>query len=428
LLVEKDDRGAKIILLVNRSIVGRYWMDRKSLAEKFSPTSKGLLLALLIIAITVIGTALRIYAANRLPIDNDERIYLQAALQYNNFIRQERWGMMELVDFNSEHPAFYKIVYGVALLSRPPLENLKKADFVLGMSIADVNARQWGLTARYVSVMSGGLTTLALSVINPLAGLFFATDTLAVKYDSSIYLEALPLLANLLAAMCYLRWYENAHRQPERENLLWLGLSAAFMGGSVACKYTYAVVGIAITIHFAGSVVMKKVPARALWKLAAWGVLSLAVFFVCDPYLWRQTIAHLSESMTYHLNHYQSDEALKYNYPFWQPLIWLSAPFPHFFNNSRSSFLVWPDTLIVFLALVGLPRLFHRQPFYFIWLATALIVILLYPVKWPQYAMIAITPLCLSAAMGTGWLFDLIKKGLVSLRNRRKVKPAGVHA
>jgi len=388
-------------------------MDRKTLAERISPTLKGQLLALLIIAITVTGTALRIYAANRLPVDNDERVYLQTAVQYNNYIRQGRWGMLTVDDINSEHPVFYKVVYGAALLSRPHLEKLDKADFVLGMSIAKVNARPWGLTARYVSVMSGGLTTLALSMINPLAGLFFATDTLAVKYGSSIFLEALPLLANLLAAICYLRWYQGIRCQPQRENLIWLGLSACFMGGSVACKYTYAVVGIAITIHFVGSVVLKKAPARALWKLAAWGMLSVAVFFACDPYLWRHTFSRLSSTIAYHQNHSQSDEVLKYNYPFWQPLVWLSASFPHFFDNSRTSFLVRPDALIALLALAGLPRLFHRQPFYFIWLVTALAVLLLYPVKWPQYTMIAIVPLCLSAAMGTGWLFDLLKGGLV---------------
>ena len=155
-------------------------------------------------------------------------------------------------------------------------------------------------------------------------------------------------------------------------------------------------------------------------------MLSLAVFFACDPYLWRQTITHLSESIAYHQNHYLSDEVLKLNYPFWQPLVWLSAPFPHFFDNSRTSFLIRPDTLIGLLALAGLPRLLRRQPFYFIWLVTALALLLLYPVKWPQYAMIAITPLCLSAAMGTGWLFDLLKAGLVSLQNRGEVKQGDV--
>jgi len=41
--------------------------------------------------------------------------------------------------------------------------------------------------------------------------------------------------------------------------------------------------------------------------------------------------------------------------------------------------------------------------------------------------MIAIVPLCLSAALGAGWLFDLLKAGLVSLQNRRKVKQAASH-
>ena len=347
-------------------------------------------------------------------MESDEKVYLQAARQYNLYIQQGQLNQFVWYSFNSEHPPLYKIIYGFALLSEPPLEKYEKSDFVFGVPLAEVQGKQWVLAGRAVSVVCGGLTTLALAAINPLAGLFFATDTFAVKYDSSMFLEALPMLANLLAAICYLGWYRSLRRDADREHWLWLGLSGGFLGVSVACKYIYAVLGIAIVIHLAGSVILKQVPAKALWKLAAWGMLSVVVFFACDPYLWVHTLSRLQDTILFHEAHSQSDAVTSSNLPFWQPFVWFSAPFPKFLDYTSSAFLVEPDSLIGLLALIGLPRLVRRQPFYFIWLATGLVSMLLWPTKWPQYTMIAIIPVCLSAAMGTGWLFDLLKGGLAA--------------
>jgi hypothetical protein len=57
---------------------------------------------------------------------------------------------------------------------------------------------------------------------------------------------------------------------------------------------------------------------------------------------------------------------------------------------------------------------------------TGMTMLLLWQTKWQQYTMIIMVPLCLSAAMGTGWLFNLLKNGLVSGRNR--VKDASLDA
>jgi hypothetical protein len=384
--------------------------------------SKIKVFVLSIVIVTSLGVGLRLYAAPRLSIDVDERVYLQAALQYADFMRTGQWKMLIWNDFNFEHPPFYKIVYGVALLTQPQLEDFNPQEFIDGMAMYKVKAAQWGLADRYVSVLFGGLTVLAVALVNPIAGLFYAIDTLAVQFNSSLFLESLPTLASFLSALCYLYWYERIRQksQPITMDFLWLGLSAGFLGISVASKYNYAVVGIAILIHFTGSVILKKNPSRDLWKLIAWAGLALLAFYICDPYIWKHPISNLLGSLTFHLNHPQSQRAQIANLPFYQPLIWFSAPFFKFSGNAFAIFPIKLDTLIGLLALAGLPRLIARKPFYFIWLIAGFLMLMAWPTKWVQYSMIVMVPFCISAAMGAIWLVDLLKNGLINWQKARR--------
>lgn len=392
------------------------------LAALFFPSLKTKLLILLIVFITSLGIGLRLYAAPRLSIDVDERIYLQSALKYANFMRDGQWNMLVWYDYNSEHPVFYKIVYGVALLTQPRLDFFDTQLFIDGKAMYKVKDSQWGLTCRYVSVIFGGLTILALAVVNPIAGLYFAIDTLAVQFNSSLFLESLPALTSFLCAFAYLHWYQHIYRKsrPLVEDFVWLGLSAGFLGMSAASKYTYATVGLAIVIHFAGGVILKKNRPADLWKLAAWGLAALLVFFVCDPYLWKHPFSRLLGTLNFHMQHTQSDRVTTHQYGFYQPFIWLSGPNYKIPGNANAIIPIKLDTLIGLLALIGLPRLRTRQPFYFIWLVTGLVVLMLWPTKWLQYTMIVMVPVCTSAAMGTTWLYDLLKNSLISWRNRPK--------
>jgi len=364
---------------------------------------------LTILVITLAGFGLRYYAANHLWLESDEKVYLQAARIYNLDIRNGAMNQFAWESFNYEHPPLYKIVYGFALLAETPLEKYEKSDFVFGIPLESVAGKQWVLAERYVSVFFGSLTTLVLAAMNPLAGIFYAGDTFAVKYNASIFLESLPVLTSLLSAICYLSWYDSVCEKNTREKWPLLGLSAVFLGISAASKYIYGVVGMAIAIHFLINLLSKKVRPKTFWRLGAWGVLALAAFFAFDPYLWVHTFSRLLETVNFHLDHSQSDAVASSNLPFWQPFVWFSAPFSTFSTYTSGSFLVEPDTIIAMLGLIGLPRLFRRQPFYFIWLVSGLVVLLLWPTKWQQYTMIVMVPLCTSAEAGISGLFDFLK-------------------
>ncbi len=298
------------------------FLNLRQIAKPFFTLKKGLLF-LSIVLITAFGFWLRAYAAPRLSVEVDERVYFQAALKYASFIRQGQWKMLTWNQYNCEHPPLYKVIYGLAILTQPPLENYNPEEFIDGMAMYKIKVSRWGIADRFVSVVFGVLTVLALAVVNPLAGLFFAVDTLAVQFNSMIYLEALPTLTSLLSVLAYLHWCKQGEQKnrSRRSDFLWLGLSAFFLGLSAASKYTYAVVGIALLIHFLVGILSKKIRPTDGLLLAAWGAAALFVFFAFDPYLWKHPIANLLHSLSFHMSYTTNSRNITdASFPFYQPL------------------------------------------------------------------------------------------------------------
>jgi hypothetical protein len=380
---------------------------------------KRILYFLAVILVTLLSLGVRLYAANRLDVDYDEPVYLSTAVSYAKYMRQGDFKMLAWGEENFEHPVFYKILYGVVLLTHQPLDRLPDKDLPRQAPIAATAAGPWNVVDRYFSVLLGTLAVLALAVFNPLAGLFLAISTLSVKYTSEVYLEALPVLSSLLCALAYGRWFAAVSREPAAapRHGFWLALSAAFLGMTAASKYIYCVVGMAIGIHFMIGLLQKQIPARFAYYIGSWAVLSLFMFFVFDPYLWPHPLGRLLKSVTFHESFQGSRLVQQYHYPFWQPFRWLVAFSTYYDLHPRQAFLFDIDTLIFALAIVGLPALFQKVRLFFYWLIIGLIFLLLWQTKWPQYTLIVLAPLSLSAAYGVLTLSDLAKWLLV--RNRQ---------
>ncbi len=375
-----------------------------------------------VVAVTLVSLGLRLYAAQRLDVDYDEPVYLGGAVSYAKYMRLGEFKMLAWSEYNYEHPPLYKILYGVVLLTQQPLDRLPDKDLRRQVPIASAPAGPWNVIARYLSVFWGTLTVLALALLNPLAGLLLGIDTLSVKYTSEVYLEALPLLTSLLCVLAYSRWFTELRHQAStsRRSLLWLVLSAAFLGVTVATKYIYGIVALPILLHFGIAVIRRQVPPRLLWHIASWGVISLLMFFVFDPYLWPHPVARLQQSILFHESFQGSRLVQQYHYPFWQPLRWLSD-FSAFYDlHPASAFPVDLDTPIFVLAIIGLPGLFRKAPLFFYWLAIGLAFLLVWETKWPQYTVIVLVPFSLSAAYGASTLWELVR----TLLTRKKAQPA----
>jgi hypothetical protein len=372
-----------------------------------------------VIVILALGVGLRFFAANHMNIDHDETTYLTTSNIYTNYIRNRQLNLIAWETKNYEHPPLSKIFFGIALLVEDPLDEVLKTDLIDGEKIKEQQAWEYAMDARYVSVGFGSLAVLVLSIINPLAGLFLAVNTLGIKYTSEVYLEALPMLASLVAVLAYTKFYFNYLQKPQnrKKAWLWLAVSAIFLGITAASKYIYCVAGLAIGLHWIISVIRKKIPARSLFVLLGWGVFSIFMFFVFDPYLWVHTFERLGKTLSYHLRFQSSAFVASANYPFWQPLAWLFSPFagyrPLHDPYSYDAILFSIDTLIFVLALIGLPRTFKRHQVFFIWILIGLAMLFIWSTKWAQYPLIILAPWCFSAAQGVFTLIDLFKSKIL---------------
>ncbi len=367
---------------------------------------------------------LRERAVRRLPLDHDERIYLYAARYYARSFQKGDLGRMLDTDINYEHPSFVKLVYGVVLyLRNPDLPSFEKEGFIIGERLLDTHpAKPMLLTARKVSAWAGTFSAVALALVNPLAGFFLGIHSFAVKYTSVAYLESIPMLTSLLSIWSFQAWSQRSARRKLRRDWAWLALSSLFLGLSVASKYIYAAVGIAIVgytlfgifspwrgnspaeVKEAAQGSKRARIARRLLPLLGWGILAVVVFFAADIYLWHDPLHRLQQSLAFNLSYSQNAYVQSMNYPFWQPFAWLARPvtqqdvwaIPHL----PGDILVSLDTWIGLLALVGLPRLVLKRRLFAWWLVVGVAFLLLWSTKWPQYMMLILAPLCLSAAEG----------------------------
>jgi hypothetical protein len=375
----------------------------------------------LVIWISVLALFLRIYVAVIGPIEFDETVYVNAAAQYNLAMRQGDWSQIPKLTMNNEHPQFFKLVYAVGLMGGKTIPDA--ADMRGGKDLQSVLYWRHLIILRMISVFFGTATVFLIGLVNPLAGLFLAINTYAIKYTSVIYLEALPAftsLAALMTALKSIKAYQNSSKN-WRGWAGWLVLSSMLMGMTAASKYIYAVVGLVIiaAILIEG----RKHKISSLLGLAGWGLLALAFFFLFDPILWHSPLNALAQSVNYHFN-YSNGEGIKTaDYPFWQPIQWLMISIPQQPNQPIAFFLhpgdyfISADTIIFILALVGLPTLFKKNISMFIWLVLGLAFLLVWNTKWPQYIVMVLAPFCVSAAYGFEYIYYKLKSRIIKPSN-----------
>ncbi|MEW5870155.1 MAG: sugar ABC transporter permease [Chloroflexota bacterium] len=374
-----------------------------------------------VLLVTAIALGLRLRAVARLPIDYDEDDYLAAGQRYAQAIRQGDWQAVIDYEYNYEHPPLTKLIYGLVILPLPEAPLLLEGSSTLPP--ASRLPEPHFHNTRLSSAIFGTLEALALSLLNPLAGFFLAIHTWQIKYTSQIMLEPLPALTSLLAVMCYAKWKRKKNESRAGPAVAWLWSSALFLGVTAASKFTYCVVGIAILVDWAWEIFEARnqspefegqiSPAKArtgsqwqrIWALLQpfavvllWGFVSLAVFVAFNPRLWNDPLPRLAQALLYHGDYAQSEHVRSAGFPAWQPLVWLAGPVPW----HPGVFLFSLDLFISILVMVGLRRLWERRRVYALWLGTALIVLLLWPTKWPQYILILTAPLSLAAADGFG--------------------------
>ncbi|NOH03797.1 MAG: hypothetical protein HND47_18450 [Chloroflexi bacterium] len=344
---------------------------------------------LAIVAVLFVGWALRARAVDMLSIDYDEDDYLRAGQEYAHLIRTSDWSGFLETNYRPEHPPLAKIVIGLSLLSAPEKE--LTPDRATTAEPDKFLPRELVKPARTANAVLGWLTVALLAFVNPLAGLALATHAFTIKYVSQVMLEALPALTSFLTALAYLQFKKN-------RGMGWLAASAVFLGLTAASKYLYCVVGIAILADWFLDARARDEVKPFVRQAGLWGVLAVVVFFAADPFLWADPLTHLRESVFYHAGYSTgAAEVQRSNFPFWQPLNWLVFS-PSFWHPDV--FLFTPDFLIALFAVFGAARLWRKERLYALWLGLAVLFLLFWPTKWPQYVLTLTVPLSLAAAEG----------------------------
>ncbi len=376
-----------------------------------------ILLILSILAVCAIAWALRWHAVTTLDVDYDEDDYLRAAQQYAGFIRSGDLSGFLNTNYRPEHPPLAKIVFGLSILPAPeaPLIPDRPTTAKPDQSLPKEQLQD----ARTSGAVMNTLTVFLLAILNPLAGLFLAIHSFTIKYVSQVMLESLPALTSLVTVLCYVRWKKKGQGKFSR----WLAASAVFLGLTAASKYLYCVVGVAILVDWFFTAREEEDLKRFFRSAALWGVLAFVVFFVADPYLWLSPIERLKESVLYHAAYSSgASEVQSANFPIWQPLVWLNTS-PLMWQ--ANAFPIAIDPMITLFAAFGAGILWRRERVYALWLGIAILFLLVWPTKWPQYIVILTAPLSLAAADGmTALVLQPARNWLAGLRERRGRKSA----
>jgi len=325
--------------------------------------------------IVLMSALLHAWTVWQLPLDYDEPVYLQAAWNYAEAIKAGDLARIVNYSANQEHPPLVKLLYSLTFFVGEPSLSFPPELY----------------SSRIVSAIFGVLAVWLIANINPTAGFLFALHSFALKYTSQAYLEALPLLMATGAVLAAAQALRAEDGQVSRR---WWYLSAAALGITAASKYTYLLV-LAPILHL-----MIAGRRRLNWQMVfLYGLVVLGVFWALNPYLWRDPISRLYDSLTFHASYTQSVDVAREAYPWYQPLIWVSSSVPWhpgvFFFFTLDEVIFWVGTVGIFLE--------GRRPYLVTWYLVGLAALLLWPTKWPQYSLVVIPPLALLAGGTLRW-------------------------
>lgn len=349
----------------------------------------------------------RARAVDRLQPDYDEMPYLHAAYRYAERMEPGRWGEIAEVSENKEHPPLVKLAYGVAVKTTgAPEPDLEKLEAYEPMP---ESARPAFLAGRWTSAVPGIAQVAITALANPLAGLLLAVESHHAKYTAQAYLEGIPGLFFLLSFFLFERATRLAGgaRRPAPSVALAV-VVFALLGAAAAGKYTYGAVG---ALALAPLTVIAFPRRPLLW--AALVATSMAVFVALDPHLWPDPIGRIADSVGFHFAYGQSDHVKQAALPWYFQAVWMfkSEPtisFGEVFPFELVSLVLLP------LAAIGAPVAAKRRPVW-AWLAlVGCVFLLVWPVKWPQYLLLVLAPLCICAAYAPAALVAMVGR----VRNR----------
>jgi hypothetical protein len=331
-----------------------------------------------LILVVVVAALLHAWAVVLLPVDFDEPIYVRAALDYAAALRAGDTGAVINYPGNREHPALVKLLYAGGALALG-----ERADETTTL-----------YAARMISAVFGVLAVATIGwLFSPLAGALLAIHTLAVKYTSQAYLEALPLWLIILTFGLLTR-PQPAARSPQPAARSPQLFAAVAYGAAAAAKLTYPIIAAPALAY------LLIVTQRRSWRqIASFGGIALLTFGLLNPTLWNEPLTRLLAMGGFYTAYTQGADVAVAAYPWYQPLIWIGSS-PAADWHQAIFFYFGFDGPIFLFAIAGARTAWRdrAQHWLLVWLVGGLLLLLLWPTRWPQYALTIVPPVCILAA------------------------------
>lgn len=350
--------------------------------------------------ITALSLVLHAQAA-RLPVDFDEDDYLRAGQILADEIRTGHPEIIFENNYRIEHPQLVKLLIATVMLGMEPIQRIP--ELKVTANPYELLHRPTLAAVRRMESSFAVLAVVVLTVMAPVAGLLLATSTWVIKYTSQAMLESVPLLFSLVGVAFY--EYARTNSRARRRRLAHVA-AAISIGLAVGAKYPYAIAALAIVADRLRRA--RRGEALRLRDALGWSVVAALAFFAVNPYLWSDPIGRLLASAAYHPAYASSEQVQSTGYPAWQQLIWLTQSVP--WHDAQNVFLIKIDTWMVPLAIIGFVPLARTRPVFALWLGIGVVVLLLWPTKWPQYLLTIAVPYALAGAAGLQLVVGLARR------------------
>ncbi len=325
-----------------------------------------------ILLIVLLSIVLHAWTVWQLPQDYDEPVYLKVASDYAKLIKQNDINGLLNYDENQEHPAFVKLIYCVPYLI---FQQQYVSSFYLFFN-------------RSISAIFGILTVFIVALINPWAGFLFSLHSMTLKYTSQVYLEAIPQFFMVLSIFALLK--------SEKRGKWWFYLSAVSVGLIAASKYPY------LLIIFVLGYIWLNFENKRLSDGVKFVLISLLTFLLFNISLWMDPVNKLIASFMFHGLYSQSSHVQSYAYSWYQPLVYISTSVQW---HPQVFFFFTSDEFVFYVTIFGLWFEIKERKWTAVWLFLGLLVLLIWPTKWPQYTLIITPVLAIIAgnAITRGW-------------------------
>jgi hypothetical protein len=131
--------------------------------------------------------------------------------------------------------------------------------------------------------------------------------------------------------------------------------------------------------------------------MVLYGLTALTVFFALDVTLWHAPLSRIQEMLAFHMQGSNNANVQAAAYPWYQPILWVAGSAASRWHPNVFFYYGF-DGLIFIFTVLGLKREWSERRWLVVWIVAGMSFLMMWPTRWPQYAMTIVPPICMIAA------------------------------